>query len=313
MRKVSIPTVAIGALVVLILLSFFFVTQVSFSQVGVRVRLGRADQRSVLDKPGPYFHWPSPIESIWVYDQRLQTLDTPETEIKTIDGKNVIIGCYAVWTIQDPLRFYTRVPRHEPAEAEKQMRARLSQVQAAVIGQRTLAHFVNLNAEETEKNYNTLLQEMHDRVAPALLADYGIDVKQIGLRRISLPKEVTQKVFEAMRQERIELAERYRSEGQSRANAISARAEAEANQILAFTDARAADIRSAGQRAAAEIYAKIPAADQEFFEWLRWLDALKAALQQKTTFFLDEKNPFFGPFVHPPVPAEGQPKPQEPR
>ena len=305
MHKVSIPTLIIGGLVVLILLAFACTFEVGFSEVAVKVQLGKADKGSIITEPGIRFRWPWPIDRIETYDVRLRTMDTPETEIKTSDGKNIIVGSYAVWTIGDPLQFYTRAG--SIGRAEEQMRSRLSQVQAAVFGDKKLSDFVNLDAAQTDVNYDKLLAQMVDNVGPGLLKDYGIEVKKIGVRRISLPKEATQQVFDAMRQERNKLAATYRQEGRSRAEGIKARAEANAKSILAFADRRAQEIKSAGIQASTRILSQIPEADRAFFEWLRWLDALRASLAQKTTIFLDEKSPLFDPFVHPPVAPETQP------
>ncbi|HQL54760.1 MAG TPA: protease modulator HflC [Phycisphaerae bacterium] len=304
MSKQSLFNLFIALLVVGILVFFACTYQVNFSEVAVKVRLGKADENSIIREPGLKFRWPL-IDSIETYDIRLRTLDTPETEIKTVDGKNLIVGSYAVWTIADPLKFYTRV--RTVKEAENRMRPRLAQSQAAVIGQSTLADFVNLDQQQKEASYTRLLQQMLDGARAELLADYGIDVTQIGFQRISLPKEATQQVFESMRQERNKLAARYRQEGKSRAEGIKARAEASATQILAFADRRAKEIESAGIQASTRILAMIAPEDREFFEWLRWLDALKQSLAQKTTFFLDERSPLFEPFVRPPVAATSQP------
>ncbi len=304
MTKVSIPTLLIAGLVVLILLTFAFTYQVDFNEVAVKARFGKADASSVIREPGLKFRWPYPFESIATYDVRLRTLDTPETEIKTVDGKNVIVGAYAVWRIQDPLQFYLRVPDRSVVEAEQLMRSRISQTQAAVVGQSTLSDFVNLDVRQKEASYARLLAQMVEGVGPGLQTDYGIEVLQIGLRRISLPKETMQQVFASMQQERNRLAARYRQEGKSKAEGIKARAEANAKAILAFANTRATQIESAGIAASTQILKRIGQEDRGFFIWLRELDALRAALSQKTTIFLDEKSPLFAPFVHPPGPPE---------
>jgi membrane protease subunit HflC len=303
MTKVSIPTLIIAGLVVLILLTFAFTYQVNFNDVAVKARFGKADASSVIREPGLRFRWPYPFESVESYDIRLRTLDTPETEIKTIDGKNVIVGAYAVWQIDDPLRFYLRVPQRSVEEAEKLMRSRIAQAQAAVIGQSTLSDFVNLDVKQEDARYEKLLSQMLVGVAPGLKADYGIDVRKIGIRRVSLPKETMQQVFASMQQERNRLAARYRQEGKSKAEGIKARAEADAKAILAFADTRATQIKSAGIAASTQILKRIQDEDREFFVWLRQLDALRAALSQKTTIFLDQNSPLFDPFVHPPLPS----------
>ncbi len=300
--KWSQTTLIVALPVVLILLLAASTYQVAFNQVAVKVRF---DEGEVIREPGLRLKWPWPIEHVQHYDQRLQTLDTPETEIKTIDGKNVIVGAYALWTIEDPLQFYRRVRTVD--EAEKQMRSRISQAQAAVIGQSNLSDFVNLDAALVEQKYDALLERMRETVAPGLRADYGIHVAELGLRRISLPRETTQEVFNSMRAERNKLAARFREEGKSQAEGIKARANSEAKQILEFASSKAQEIKSAGVQASTRIYEQIAAEDAEFFEWLRWLDALKASLAQKTTIFLDQNSPLFGPFVNPPAvpPAAG--------
>ncbi len=303
MSRVSIPTLIIAGLVVLVLLTFAFTYQVDFNEVAVKAHFGQADASSVTREPGLKFRWPYPFESIETYDVRLRPLDTPETEIKTSDGKMVIVGSYVIWRITDPLKFYLAVPERSIAGAEKLMRPLISQTQAAVIGQSTLADFVNLDVEQKDTNYARLLVQMLDGVKPKL-ETYGIDVRRIGLRRISLPKEATQQVFASMQQERNRLAARYRQEGKSKAEGIKARAEANAQQILAFANRRAKEIESAGIAASTQILKKIQLEDANLFILLRELDALRASLSQKTTIFLDEKSPLFAPFVHPPMPAE---------
>lgn len=316
MKRLSVPTLVVASLVVLILLARMFTYQVGFNQVAVKVRLGQADEDSVVREPGLKLKWPPPIERVVLFDTRLRTLDLPETEIKTVDGKNVIVGLYAVWRVADALQFFKERDR-----AEEQMRSRIAQQMAAVIGQASLADFVNLDAAQVDRNYDRLLAEMRDLTAErdgqvvhvggvwqGLMNDYGVDVVELGVRRISLPKETTQQVFESMRQERSRIATRYREEGKSRAAAIVAQAEQQEKQILAFAQRLAQEIRSAGTQAATRIYAQIQTEDREFFEWLRWLDALRAALAQRTTIFLDQNSPLWAPFVQPPVPAPARPQ-----
>ncbi len=305
MSKVSLPSFIIALLVVLILLTYMCTFQVAFHQVGIKKRLGQADEHSIIREPGLRLKWPPPIESVQLYDTRLQTLDTPEAEMKTVDGKQVIVGTYAVWRIEQPLKFYNTLRTMQAAE--RYMKSRIATAQAAVIGQSNLSDFVNLDAELVNDSYEQLLGNMKGEVAPGLLTDYGVNIVELGIRRISLPKETTGQIFEAMRQERNKEATRYREEGKSEAAAIVARASAEADQIMAFAERRAQEILSAGYQAAARILAQIEDADSEFFEWLRWLDALKASLSQKTTIFIDQDSPLFAPFVNPPVDMQPQP------
>ena len=128
MSKVSIPTLIIAGAVVLILLICMCTYQVAFNEVAIKVRLGQADESSVIygaRDPGLKWRWPWPVESVQQYDNRLRTLDMPESESKTSDNKQVIVGTYAIWKIKDPLQFFVKVRTTD--EAERQMRARISQ------------------------------------------------------------------------------------------------------------------------------------------------------------------------------------------
>lgn len=301
MRRIS-ATLVIALLVVLILLTYMFFFQVSFHEVAIKVRFGHADEGSVIRDPGLKFRWPWPIESIHRFDIRLRTLDLPETEIKTADDKNVVFGAYAVWQIENPYVFFTSL--QGVGDAENQMRTVISGYIAAVVGQTALSDFVSLDAEHVDESYDRLLARIRDLSAPQLLSQHGIALREVSVRRISLPQETTQQVFESMRQERNKIAASYREEGKSQAAAIVAQATAEADQIMAFADRRAQEVRSEGIQAATALFEKIAAEDSEFFEWLRWLDALKAALAQNTTIFIDEQSPLHGPFVQPPVSIE---------
>lgn len=298
MQRLSIPTVIVAALVVAILITYMVTHQVSFYQQAVKVHLGHADESSVIREPGLKFRWPWPIEQIQTYDTRLQTLDAPETEVKTVDGKNLIVGTYALWKIEDPLRFYNRVKTM--ARAEEQLRARIAQQQATVVGQKTVPFFVNLDRHTVDANYDQFVAEMKAGVEQSLFDDFGIRVVEVGIRRISLPREVTQEVFKSMTEDRKRYAARFREEGKSRAEAIKARAESDAKQILAFADRKAQEIRSAGIQASTRILSQIESGDREFFEWLRWLEMIKASLAQRTTIFIDKDWPLFKPFVEPP-------------
>lgn len=299
MSKVSFPTVIVAALVVAILLTYMFTHQVSFYEKAVKVRFGHADASSVISEPGLKFRWPWPIEMVETYDTRLLTLDAPETEVKTIDGKQLIIGTYALWKIEDPLRFYKSV--RKIGAAEDQVRSRIAQQQATVVGRKTIPFFVNLDRNKVDENYDQFMTEMRDGIEKSLMDDYGIRLVEVGIRRISLPREVTQKVFESMQAERKNLAAKFREEGKSRAEAIKSGAESDARQILAFADRKAQEIRSAGIQASTRILSQIESTDREFFEYLRWLDTLKTSLAQRTTIFIDKDWPLFQPFVNPPV------------
>lgn len=297
MRRVPAATLVTGVLLLAALVSYAMTTRVRFNEVGVRVKLGQASAASVIDKPGLYMRWPPPIEWIYTYDARLRTTDTPEAEGKTVDGKNLIVSAYALWRIQNPYQYYVRVT--DDAKAVELLRTRLGQVRSAAIGKRELSYFVNLDNEQVQQNWDALEAEMLAAAAPGVLSDYGIELIEVSIRRISLPEQVTKTVFQAMSKNAERLAARYREEGKSIGAMITAQSQAEARQILAFVEARAQEIRSEGYRQAKRFLEQVKAEDIPFYEFLRQMDALRIALGSKTTFFLDSNSPLFKPMTEP--------------
>ncbi|MGD8450349.1 MAG: protease modulator HflC [Phycisphaerae bacterium] len=312
MNRIAVPTLLTAGGVVLLLLAYALTFQVRFSEVAVTERFGKADEKSIVTDPGLYWRWPWPIDRVTKYDKRLRTLDTTEAEVKTKDGKNVVIGNYAIWRIEQPLQFYKRV--RTVAKAEEGLRARIADRRQAVIGNENLSAFVNLDEARVTESYDRIEEALLNgkglepggetrSLAEGVLEDFGIHLEKVAIRRISLPQETTQSVFQQMIAERQKVAAGYREEGKSRAQSITAAAEAAKQQILAFARTKAEQERTKGVQASTRVLAQIEAEDVEFFEWLRWLDALRVSLQQKSTIFLDSDSELFKPFMGPLAPT----------
>ncbi len=289
MKRIPLPTVITAIVLVLIVVTYWITYQVRFSEAVVLVRFGKP--KAVVTEPGLKFKWPAPIETIRKYDLRYRVLDTPETEIKTHDGQNVIVGCFAIWKIADPLLFYKRVPIIRTAE--EKLKDRINESRAKIIGQHNMSDFVNLDSEVVRRSYQQIEQEILADAAPGIRSEYGVELKRVGVWRISLPEEATASVQKSMTQERKRMAARYREEGESIKQAIVARARSQSKQILAFAERKAGEIKAAGVRASQRVFEQIQREDTDFFIWLRWLDGLKAALKTKTTIFLDSDSEVF--------------------
>lgn len=298
MKKIPIVTVVTAGVIVAALLVFAFTFQVRFNETAVRVRLGKADASSVIREPGVYFRWIWPIDRVEKYDRRLHVTDIPDTETPTADRKNLIVGLYAVWKINDPLRFQTSVGTVR--EAEARMRSRFEQARPAAVGLAPLGSFVSLDSEQVNAKFEELEQKMLADVAPGLESEFGVTLVRVGIRRVSLPEQVTQEVFNSMRLQRERIAAAYKEEGTARKNAIVARAESAVASILAFAESKARQIEAEGQAAAARIINSVPPEYREFFIWLRRIEALKAGLAQRSTIFLDSGSDLMRDFLTPP-------------
>jgi membrane protease subunit HflC len=125
-------------------------------------------------------------------------------------------------------------------------------------------------------------------------ARLGIDVIDVRIKRIELPEEVTDSVFQRMRSERAQVANRLRSSGQQEAERIRAEADRAATVLLAEAERDAQRIRGEGDAKAAEIYAKAYGADAEFYAFHRSLQAYRESFRkQGDVLVLDPNSEFF--------------------
>ncbi|MDX1681937.1 MAG: protease modulator HflC [Phycisphaeraceae bacterium] len=273
----------IGLIVVAVLLSYAFTFQVRYDQVAVRTTFGKADENSVVDEPGLYFRLPVPIQSVEIYDKRVRLLENVRQEqIQTADKQSVIVETYTTWRISDPLKFSQNLPAGTSPEETLETVVRDT---SEVISKYEFDKLVNTDPEKIQlaKVEQEALAKMQ---ADLKTKDYGIVIEAHGIRRIVLPQDVTEKVFEAMRQTRQRLAAETRESGQAEARRITSDAESLAKRIMAFAERRAEAIRARGDREASQYY-DVFRENEDFAIFLRQVEALKEMLAHNTTFVLD--------------------------
>lgn len=277
--KKNIPLMLLGIL----LAGLFVLLQVLFivrqGEVAVVTSLGKPVRE--ITEPGLYRRIPWPIQRVYTYDNRVQTVEGSFEEALTKDGKNVLVGIYAGWRIAEPTKFLERIGTKEQAEIN--LDGLLRNYKSATLGQYTFSQLVNVNASDLK------LEEIEAAIltqaAPEALSRYGVELRFAGIRRIGLPEAITQSVFDRMRAERQELADRYRSEGEGEAIRIRAQADSERDKLLAAAEADAKRTRAEGDAAAAEYY-EVFEKNPELAMFLRKLEVLEETLKSKATVVL---------------------------
>jgi membrane protease subunit HflC len=131
--------------------------------------------------------------------------------------------------------------------------------------------------------------EKSKTIAPNL----GIDIIDVQVMRIDLPKEVSSSVFRRMEAERESVAREFRSQGAE--SAEKKRAEADKQRVVelanAFRDAET--LRGEGDAISADIYSKAYGADTEFFTFYRSLNAYKKTFSKSSMMVVDPNSDFF--------------------
>ena len=116
--------------------------------------------------------------------------------------------------------------------------------------------------------------------ASATARDLGVEVVDVRVKRLDLPDEVSDSVFNRMRQERARIAAQLRAEGAEEAERIRATADRERTVILAEAYRDSEKIRGEGDARSAEIYASVYSKYPEFYSFYRSLEAYRNALGQ---------------------------------
>lgn len=274
--------VVIAALFVLLQMVFI----VRQGEVAVVTMLGKP-VRAVTDA-GLYARWPWPVQRVYPFDNRVRTLEGSFEETQTADGKNVLVSVYAGWRIAEPVKFLERVGTTE--RAEQNLDGLIRTYKNASVGQLKFGQLVNTEAAQLK--YDELEQQLLAAVQAPAKERYGIELGFVGVRRVGLPESVTASVFERMRAERQELADRYKSEGQGEAIKIRAQADSERDQLLAKAEAEARKLRAEGDAAAAQHY-QVFAKNPELATFLRKLEVMQETLKEKSTVVLSsDTEPF---------------------
>lgn len=278
----------IFALIVVAIIGFFgFIFKVNEGQCAVVTRFGAA--RAEITDAGMYFRLPWPFENVTVYDARKQYMDSGYLETLTHDKKNVIMQTYAIWSISDPLKYYTSVGN--TALAEKYLGDLITNSKNGTMGTYDLSSLVSMKEDDIKiAEIEGLMLEDVDEHA---LEQYGIKVHDLRLKRLGLPTTNVQSVFTQMQAERQKYIDQLLAEGERDAKIIKSESDAEAAQIIAEGREQAAEINAETEREVAQIYANAHTQDPELYKFLRKLAALEASVDENTVMIIEmDQAPF---------------------
>jgi len=243
---------------------------------------------AVISEAGPHLKLPAPIQRASFLDKRILLSQLPSTELLTADKKNIVVSTYVAWRIADPLKFLTTLRSRDFAEAR--LAALVQSELGSTLGSQPFSSIVpaaagGANLRQVEEHVTTAAREVAAR-------DFGIEVTSVGVTRLGYPPQNLQSVFARMRAERERIARGYRSEGKAEAQKIRAEADRERATLLANAEAEAARLQGEGEAEAARVYADAYRGHEEFYRFLRTLQAYEKTLKDNTTLVLPADSPF---------------------
>ncbi|HVP27914.1 MAG TPA: protease modulator HflC [Myxococcota bacterium] len=243
---------------------------------------------AVVSEAGLHAKLPAPFQRVALLDKRTLFSLLQPTELLTADKKNIVVSSYLTWRIVDPLKYLTTLRSREFAEA------RLASLVQSLLGSQLGSQAFSSIVPAAEGGANLVaLEDEVERAAQEVAAhDFGIEITRLGLTRLSYPPQNLQSVFARMRAERERIARAYRSEGKAEAQKIRAEADRERATLLANAEAEAARLQGEGEAEAARVYANAYHGHEDFYRFLRTLQAYEKALKDNTTLVLPADSPF---------------------
>ncbi len=313
------PTIVIAVAAFLVLLVYLVVFQVRINEVAVHYRLGSV-LRQVNAGPeeqqaGWYFKLPWPFDNVYKYPKRVQVLDGRLVQTELKDNRSVLVSSYAGWRISDALQF-RKTQAGDIATARTNLVDIIETATSERVANASMEELVSTKTDQ--KKLDTIEEDILEKVRQEVEQNnYGIEVVSCGIRRIAVPEETTQAIFDKMRRERLAKAQEYRAEGQRVKTTLIEQAKSEREKTVADAMAQAKKIRAEGEAAEAQYYdvfAKAP----DLHNFLRRLEALASIAEkaqennQSITFVLSTSTEPFGILERGPSGAtEGEEKEEE--
>jgi modulator of FtsH protease HflC len=278
------PSLVGGAVAVILLLvaivaysTFFTVYQTKQALV---VRLGQVVR--VITEPGLNAKIPF-IDNVIYIDKRILNIESPAQEVIASSqdksnsglaqaGERLVVDAFARYRITDPLKFYQTVG---PDGASSQLAILLNSALRRVLGAATLADAVRNKRDD-------LMAQMRDQLDRDA-APFGIHIVDVRIRRVDLPEQNSQAVYQRMQTERQREAAEFRAQGSQKSQEIRAKADRDVTVLLADANSQAETVRGQGDATRNQIFADAYGQDPDFFTFYRSMQAYERSMQHGDT------------------------------
>jgi membrane protease subunit HflC len=262
---------------------------ISETQRGVLLKFGEVVKSDL--EPGLQFKTPF-VNSVRKFDGRILTVDSTPERFFTQEQKQLIVDSYAKFRVVDTAKYYT-------ATSGEEFRA------AALLSQRINDDLRNQVAGRTVQEVvsgerDQLMEAVKARLNETVLAELGIEVIDVRVKKIDLPNEVSQSVYRRMNAEREKEARELRSEGKEIAEGMRAEADRKVTVIEAEAVRDAEIIRGDGDATATRIYADSFNRDPEFYAFTRSLNAYQQTFSTGSDIMLLQPDSQFFQYLRDP-------------
>ena len=260
-------------------LIFVLLTQsiyvVKETERAVKLRFGEIVEFDV--EPGIHFKLPV-INTVRKFDARILTLDAAPQSYLTSEKKALTVDSFVKWRVNNVAKYFTTTGGDE----ERLRRLLIQRVDAGLrneFGTRTVKEVVSGQRDE-------LMDKLSNQLNHIAKDELGVEVIDLRVKKIDLPPEVSESVFNRMRTERERLAKELRAQGNEVAEKIRATADKDKTIILANAYREAEETKGNGDATATATYANAYSKDPEFYDFTRSLKAYESTFENKSDILL---------------------------
>jgi membrane protease subunit HflC len=258
--------------------------------------------------PGLYGKAPF-VDTLVRLDKRILRIDAQAVAMPDKEKQNLVIDSYARYKIIDPVQF------RKTLQNELNAQSRLADIVTSTLRDRIALRdrfeiigsepILDENGNPVEDDEGLPLfegRETRSELLREVLADvkktvsdqqFGIEIRDVRIKRADFPDSVTPSIYTRMRAERNRIATRFRAEGEEEDLKIRAVANRNREVILADADRESSQTRGEGEAEAIRILAEALNRDPDFFAFRRSLQAYQAMLGQQDTVILSSESPLF--------------------
>ncbi|MCY4339417.1 MAG: protease modulator HflC [Gammaproteobacteria bacterium] len=232
------------------------------------------------------------VNTVKKFEKRLLNLDQEPQRFLTVEKKDLIVDYYAKWRISDVEKFYVATRGGDIDYANGLLGQRINRALRDEFGKRTVQEVVAGERGEILDVVESTTEQLQDEL--------GITIADVRTKRIDLPEDVSESVYDRMRAERTRVAKDFRARGEEAAEKIRANADREREIILANAYKDAETARGEGDARATEIYAGAYGKNEGFYTLYRSLNAYRTSFSNNSDILLLEPDSdFFKYFNNP--------------
>lgn len=259
-----------------------------------------------ISSPGIHMKMPF-IQKANYFEKRWLEWDGDTNQIPTRDKKYIWVDTYARWRITDPLKFFQRV--RDERGAQSRLDDIIDGETRNAVANFNLIEIVRSSNREFELTEESSILDIasaipkietgREKIAQIILEkasqitpEFGVDLKDVRIKRVNYVDEVQRKVFDRMIAERQRIAAKYRSEGDGKSAEIRGEKERELKKIQSGAYKTAQEIKGKSDAEATRIYAQAYNLDPEFYQFMKTLETYRTTLDNETWLLLSTDSEF---------------------